>query len=135
MVRLALFLVACDLVLLCLALIDCLAVEKDRIRALPRALWLVLIVLVSPVGPITWYLFGRPQRTVTRVNSHRPRPLAPNGRSRGPAPDDDPEFLASLGRLSTREDEMLRAWEDDLRPGEEEPRRPDDDPDTPPAAR
>jgi Phospholipase_D-nuclease N-terminal len=141
MVRAALYLVACDLVLLCLALIDCLAVEKERIRGLPRALWVVVILAFSPIGAIAWYVAGRPLRPVGPAPSRRPPTPFATGPSRRPAPDDDPEFLAGLSKLTTQEQDMLQAWEDDLRrpddprpaaDGEDKRQRGPDEPTTPP---
>jgi hypothetical protein len=39
--------------------IDCALTERYRVRALPRALWLVIIVLVPVVGPFLWWTVGR----------------------------------------------------------------------------
>ena len=52
-----------DLAILVIALIDCLSVEEDEIRALPRVAWVFIILLFSPVGGIAWFVAGRPQRT------------------------------------------------------------------------
>ena len=58
-------------------------IERYRVRGLPRALWLVVLVLLPVVGALVWFVLGRgPVR----------RPLR--------APDDDPAFLA--GALSGR---------------------------------
>src|ERR1700748_977630 len=86
-----------DLAILVIALIDCLSVEEHEIRALPRIAWVFLIILVSPVGGIAWFVAGRPQRSGAAApagawhpgngfpEAERPR--------RQLAPDDDPEFL------------------------------------------
>ena len=39
--------------------IDCALTERYRVRALPRALWLVIIVLVPVAGPFLWWTAGR----------------------------------------------------------------------------
>jgi hypothetical protein len=119
--------VLADVALMVIALIDCLSVEESQIRALPRTFWVLLILLFSPVGPIAWFIAGRPERAST-VHHARGYP-AP---ARPMAPDDDPEFLGRMASRSRREDEeMLRLWEDDLRRREEELRkkepRPEDD--------
>jgi hypothetical protein len=125
MVRLVLLLGLADLALVAVALIDCLSTEKPVIRGLPRALWAVVIVFFSPIGPIAWFLSGRPEHE--RVPG-RERWLAANGlaeraRRRPVAPDDDPDFLGKLARTRHDDDELLRRYEEDLR-------RPDgDDPD------
>ena len=58
MVRLFIFLAAAQLALFVLALISCLAAE--RVRALPRALWVLFIVVIPLVGPISYFVWGRP---------------------------------------------------------------------------
>jgi hypothetical protein len=39
--------------------IDCALTERYRVRALPRPLWLVVIVLVPVAGPFLWWTVGR----------------------------------------------------------------------------
>jgi hypothetical protein len=112
-----------DLALIVIALIDCLSVEESEIRALPRVVWVFLILLFSPVGPIAWFVAGRPERRVTAGPAAATRP----GRSL--APDDDPEFLRRMSRPSREDEEMLRLWEADLRKREEELRKREEDDD------
>ncbi len=66
------------------AAIDCLGSDTTGARTLPKAGWLALIVLVPLVGAGVWLTVGRQQ-------------LEPSGTARRvTAPDDDPDFLASL---------------------------------------
>ena len=109
-----------DLALIVIALIDCLSVEETEIRALPRVVWVFLILLFSPVGPIAWFVAGRPERAA---------PARATTRGRPPAPDDDPEFLRRVSRSSREDEEMLRLWEADLRKREEELRKREEDDD------
>ncbi|MEV6629207.1 PLD nuclease N-terminal domain-containing protein [Actinoplanes sp. NPDC051470] len=114
MVRLFVFLAAAQLVLLVLALISCLA--ADRVRNLPRALWVLVVLFVPLIGPMAYYLWGRPV-AAHGVNPYRPRPASP---------DDDPEFLRSMNSEQARRDrELLSQWERDLH--EPEPERPRDE--------
>src|SRR3954462_4561512 len=111
MVRLYSLFVLLDMALLVIALIDCLSAEEFAIRALPRVVWVFIILLFSPVGAIAWFVAGRPARPGRLSNgwggrpgngfpeSERPRP-----RSAPVAPDDDPQFLRNLAS-SLREDE------------------------------
>ncbi|MFI7587985.1 PLD nuclease N-terminal domain-containing protein [Spongisporangium articulatum] len=68
------------------AFIDCARCDPTTVRGLPKPFWLVVIVVLAPVGGIAWILMGDSS--------------APNhqmGRSpRTIAPDDDPDFLRSL---------------------------------------
>jgi hypothetical protein len=72
------------------AVVDCVQTDEQRIRNLPKLLWLLLILLFPLVGPIAWFIAGRPQRGSAgdRGRTHRPPP--PRG------PDDDPDFLRRL---------------------------------------
>lgn len=41
------------------SVIDCALTERYRVRALPRALWLLVIVVVPVAGPFLWWTAGR----------------------------------------------------------------------------
>jgi hypothetical protein len=119
-----------DLALIVVALIDCLSVEEFQIRALPRVVWVFLILLFSPVGPIAWFVAGRPERATTAA-APAPPVTSSTPPTRPIAPDDDPEFLGHIASRKRQEDEeMLRLWEADLRKREDELRKreqPEDD--------
>jgi len=55
--------------------------NSERIRRLPKLLWLMLVIVLPVVGMTAWWIFGRP------LNQPDPPPLAP---------DDDLDFLRSL---------------------------------------
>ncbi|MGC4896355.1 PLD nuclease N-terminal domain-containing protein [Micromonospora sp. DT31] len=125
MVRVYVLLFLIQVALAACALISCLSAEKEQVKALPRAIWVPVILLFPLVGSIAWFLVGRERPNgpagVTGVRG-------PAGPARRPlAPDDDPEFLASLDERSRQEDqERLRLWEEDLRRREGELRPPDE---------
>ncbi|ATG54090.1 hypothetical protein CFK41_04360 [Brachybacterium ginsengisoli] len=77
------------------ALADCVQTEDDKIRGLPKWAWIVLIVLIPWVGPITWLFVGK-ERT-RRGGDGRPRRTGPM------APDEDPDFLRRLDEDIRRE--------------------------------
>ncbi len=122
MIRLYGFFFLVDLALMVVALIDCLSTEEYAVRNLPKVVWVLLILLFSPVGPIVWFVAGRPQNDrIGRAGAWRPGNGFPEYDRPRPAPDDDPDFLR---RRSVRDDEELFArWEADLRRREEELRR------------
>jgi hypothetical protein len=128
MVRLFVFLAAVQLVLLVLALISCLS--ADQVRVIPRLLWVLVILVIPLVGPIAYFLFGRPVPP--------PREGGPVRRSQPPpsSPDDDPDFLRSMDIEQSRRDrELLAEWERELRNrSSEEDQGPSGQPPRPPAS-
>jgi len=119
MVRLFVFLAAAALVLLVLSLISCLA--ADRVRTMPRALWVLVILLLPILGPLAYFLWGR----------SAPAEGSPRRPHRPASPDDDPEFLRSMDTEQSRRDrELLAQWEATFGADEPEPepkRRPGDE--------
>jgi hypothetical protein len=97
-----------------------------------------LIVLISPIGGIAWFVAGRPERSTAGARDRVWRPGNGFPEAQRPrrelAPDDDPEFLSRLASRERTEDEArLRAWEADLRRRERELRdkdRPSPEPPT-----
>ncbi|MBT8224847.1 MAG: PLDc_N domain-containing protein [Dactylosporangium sp.] len=128
--RLLLLLLFINVMLLAVALIDCLSTERDEVRGLPKAVWVLIILLFPAVGPGVWFASGRPVSPESRPNQGGPLDRL-TGKSRSPrplGPDDDPEFLKGLSTTARKADEdRLRAWEDDLHRREEELRRHADD--------
>lgn len=108
------------LLLTAVALVSCLSVADRRtIRRMPRALWVIVIVLVPLAGSIAWFLAGRPRttsgsRTGWRVALGLPEPPRPR------APEDDADFLRSLDQPAVESQ-----GEEDLNRREDEPRRGD----------
>jgi hypothetical protein len=129
MVRLYLLLFLLGIALAVLALIGCLSAEEDEIRALPRLIWVLVILLFPLLGSIAWFVAGRPVPTGPVIGGyrgdipeHRRPPQRPQ--QRPPAPDDDPEFLRSLNAEQSRKDrELFDRWEEDLRRREGDLRR------------
>jgi len=86
-------------------LVDVLLTEKQRVRALPKGLWGVVVVVLPVVGGLLWLIVGKARR-------------GPGRMSRSVAPDDDPTFLNSLGREEVarraEQEERLRRLEQEL---------------------
>lgn len=133
--RLYLLLFVINIILVVVAMISCLSAEEEDIRTLPRIVWVLIILLFAPVGPIVWFLAGRERRTahgnVWRPGNGFPEHERPR---RTAAPDDDPDFLRGLeisraeqdaAARAEEEHELLRKWEEDLRRREEEMRKKD----------
>ncbi|ROQ39416.1 phospholipase D-like protein [Frondihabitans sp. PhB188] len=95
------------------ALVDCLFTEHQRVRALPKPVWALIVIVLPVVGAVLWLLLGRAPRTPRRTV----------------APDDDPEFLGRPFTAVSDEDrheldERIRRLEQEL---SEPPARTDDD--------
>lgn len=103
-------------ILLVAALVDVIRIEPSRVRALPKGVWAVIVVVIVIVGPILWFALGRERRRDT-------------GRARGPvAPDDDPEFLRRIANEKEQE-QRIRDLEQQLSELDVDP--DDDTPKTP----
>ncbi|MFI9328131.1 PLD nuclease N-terminal domain-containing protein [Kitasatospora sp. NPDC052868] len=107
------------------AFIDCLTTPEDEVKHLPKVVWVIIVLLFPPLGPIAWLVAGKRRgfaqaRTADQVEGARPRDGRPL------APDDDPEFLASLKKDDKQHEDMLKQWEADLRRREEELRGRDE---------
>jgi hypothetical protein len=125
MARLMVFVFVAQIILAVGALISCLSAEARDIRALPRFAWVLIILFFPLLGGLAWFFAGRPTHPAT-PGAPRPRGTAGPGRRRQVAPDDDPEFLRSLGEERTKKDrELFEQWEEDLRRREDEIRRRD----------
>ncbi|MGI5349552.1 PLD nuclease N-terminal domain-containing protein [Streptomyces sp. CA-250714] len=91
MIRLLPFLLV--LALWIYAFIDCLNTPENEVRKLPKVVWVIIILLFGQVllGPIAWFLVGRPRRNA-------PYGAVRADERRWVAPDDNPDFLKSLGQ-------------------------------------
>jgi hypothetical protein len=107
-----------SLVLSVYALFSCIQTRDEDVPYLPKLVWIVLIVFVPFVGPIVWLLMSRTE-AVRRERAAVPKARKPT--ERPVAPDDDPDFLASLDRY--------RDPRTTIKPPEPEPRdtTPDDE--------
>jgi hypothetical protein len=106
--------------------IDCLLTPEEEVRHLPKVVWVLIILLFGEVlvGPVAWLIAGRARQRARagRYGGQAGHPADKGRPQRVLAPDDDPEFLASLSRQNQQQ-EMLKRWESDLRRREEELRR------------
>ncbi len=89
------------IVLALYALIDCALNEAPTTSKLPKAAWLLLILVIPVFGPLAWFLVSRFVDPSSVRPQPRPRPAWPHSRPVR-APDDDPEFLWRLEQQSRR---------------------------------
>lgn len=62
--------------------------RAQSVRVLPKWLWVVLCVVVTPIGGILYIALGRPIDNGPSTS----------GKTKTVAPDDDPDFLRNLAR-------------------------------------
>lgn len=74
------------------ALIEALMTPRHQVRAMPKAVWIVLIILVPLVGALLWLFLGR-RRGSTGSGGPAAGPARP---VRPQSPDDDAAFLRQL---------------------------------------
>jgi len=88
------------------SIVDIVLIERYRVRALPKIVWAIIVIVIPIVGAVLWFLLGR-QRLSDAGTGGFVR--------RGPAaPDDDPDFLRKLSREQEQE-ERIRDLEERLR--------------------
>ncbi|WP_312677442.1 PLD nuclease N-terminal domain-containing protein [Microbacterium sp.] len=80
------------------SIVDCALQPPTRHRGVSKPVWLLIVVLIPVLGGILWFVVGR----------GRPR-QQPQFR----APDDNPDFLGSIGSISDQ-DERIRRLEAEL---------------------
>ncbi|MET7297888.1 PLD nuclease N-terminal domain-containing protein [Embleya sp. NPDC005575] len=118
------------------AFIDCLTTDERKVRGLPKLAWVFLILLFPLFGAIGWLIAGR-EKSSQVAGGGGAFGFGGRGQGRQLAPDDNPEFLASLSKDDRKpsdvptsgndEDEMLKRWEEDLKHREDDLRSPDQD--------
>lgn len=98
------------------AFIDCLRTPQTRVRALPKLLWAVLILIFQIFGAVLWFVLGK-----ERLNPRRVRPAGYSS----VAPDDDPAFLRKLSE-DKRRNERIQELEARLSELDDDPKNPKD---------
>ncbi|WP_243064900.1 PLD nuclease N-terminal domain-containing protein [Humibacter sp. RRB41] len=97
------------------SIVDCALAERDRVRGLPKAAWVPIVIVFPLIGAILWFAIGRPRRD----------------RQAGPrtvAPDDDPDFLRNLER-DRQQQERIRRLERELSDLDDTPKKKSGDTD------
>jgi hypothetical protein len=62
------------------ALFDSITAPRERIRLLPKPVWVIVIVVLNIVGTVLWFTVGRPRKS----DLPPARTAAPPGRLVGP---------------------------------------------------
>lgn len=111
MTRLLIVLVVVAVAFTVYTLVDVLLTERARVRAFPKPVWAIGVVLLPVIGGVLWLAVGKARRR--------------GGVARPIAPDDDPSFLRTLSaeELAKRaeQDERLRRLEQELADLDDDP--------------
>ncbi|MBC7590214.1 MAG: PLDc_N domain-containing protein [Salinibacterium sp.] len=89
------------------AIVDVILVDARRVRAMPKVVWVILILLVPVVGAALWFFIGKERS-------------GGSGQLRTVAPDDDPNFLKNI-RRDEEQDERIRRLEQELADLDDDP--------------
>ena len=95
-------------------IVDCALQPPARHRGVSKGVWIVITILLPVLGGLLWFLIGRGR--LSKAGTRR-------------APDDDPEFLGSIGSVRDQ-DERIRRLEEELAQLDSEA----EDPPQPPAS-
>lgn len=81
------------------SIVDCSVQPATRHRGVPKGAWIAIVVLIPVLGGVLWFALGRRRQNDQEV-------------TRSFAPDDNPEFLRTLGK--TEQDDRIRKLEEEL---------------------
>jgi hypothetical protein len=95
-------------------LIDVIVTDEYRVRNLPKALWVLIVILLPAVGSIAWLVAGHPWESQvsappTRLGREFPEYDRP-GRHVAVNPEDDEAFLRQVRERA--DDQRRRAAQD-----------------------
>jgi hypothetical protein len=91
-------------------IIDVITTPENRVRNLPKVVWVLIVLLLAAIGSIAWLFAGRPwQPKGTSAGPSTSGPVRMAKRSVPTNPDDDEEFLAGL--RARAEEQRRRARE------------------------
>ncbi len=76
--------------------IDAFQTDEADMRNLPKAAWVMIVVLLPVVGPVAWLLGGRPRRGTPPSRGQQQRDDQRDRDRRPRGPDDDPDFLKGI---------------------------------------
>ena len=123
MIKLQLLAMVVTFALWTYCLVGVISCPPNRVRNLPKLVWVLLVVLFPFVGSIAWLVAGRPTGERANRSAHeRPQTAFPEydrpGRAAAQDPQRDEEFLR---RVRERAEEQRRRYEQSRRSGLEQP--------------
>lgn len=90
------------------SIVDIVVIDRSRVKHLPKAVWILLVVLLFVVGSALWFTLGR-----ARLNEGRGGGTSSSAPGPALGPDDDPEFLSRIAHDLERE-QRIRELEEKL---------------------
>ncbi|WP_028637752.1 PLDc N-terminal domain-containing protein [Nocardioides sp. URHA0032] len=108
-------------------LVDAIGSPADRVRNLPKAAWIIIVLLFPFVGSIAWLVAGRPDDGAARRSAYeRQQPSFPEydrpGRAAAVDPEKDEEFLRQVRERAEAQrkayDEQRKREQGDGEPGD-----------------
>lgn len=93
--RYLLFAVAAVVIFTVFVTVFAASADAKSVRVLPKSIWILLCLLVTPIGGLLYLTVGRPIPTDS---------FSSESNLKTKAPDDDPEFLRELKRKLRKED-------------------------------
>jgi hypothetical protein len=92
------------------AVVDCAIDDEVERTSIPKLFWIILIVLVPYVGPLSWLILAK----FAKPKSRPARPSGWGARPAPVAPDDNPRFLREWAEEQARKErERRREQRDD----------------------
>jgi hypothetical protein len=92
--RFALFGIVVDVIFTVFVTVFAASADAKAVRNLPKWVWILLCIFLSPVGGVLYLAVGRPLTD-----------KGDRGSTKTVAPDDDPDFLRDLAKRMREEDE------------------------------
>ena len=93
-------------------LIEVLGTSEAAMRALPKAAWIIIVLLLPLIGVVAWWVAGRPEGPRHPSASERTQPTFPEynrpGRAAAVDPEKDEEFLK---QVRERAEEQRKRYE------------------------
>ncbi|MDR0592456.1 MAG: PLD nuclease N-terminal domain-containing protein [Bifidobacteriaceae bacterium] len=112
------------LVLMIYAIVDCAVDDNIERTSVPKALWIVIIILFPYFGPLAWLAVSKIAKPRLRAAAGGPPGALPRRTPRRPgpvAPDDNPDFLRHLAEEQARRERERRRREKQDGAGDEPP--------------
>lgn len=102
-----------------ISIVDCAVQPENRHRGVGKKAWMAIVILLPVIGGALWFAVGRSSKNAGRA------PVAP---------DDNPEFLSTLGATYDQNERIRRIEEELARLDAEDTEAPTPKPDTKPQA-